>query len=656
MTERKQQQASCKAAPTVKVNSLALQAETKAVPSWLRASLEAAAGRTRQAEGRKQLNDISASDKTVPERNSQQALQAHKPPVTSFTMDVSASLLQQGRWRGGSQELLAGSPQQGSRSASLPVCSTLQAQPFVTTAGSCASPVSARSQVTRAAVVYTSIFVAERPEETAGAARHSFDVESVAADWPPSPDPVGPMRHAPSHLSISRGEVLTARDSLSSPESLGQLRGRVDHLLNYRAPASLLQFCGDFEGGNIGRVQALDGGAEYELMIRPDTLAPRFRLWFHFQVTNCLAGQQVVLSIVNFSKTRSLYRQQMTPVVRSRSHPTWCRLPPSNVFYYRCPKRKMAYVLSMVFTFDKQGELYEFAYSFPYSYTHLQHFLAALAGQQLPYMRRDLLCRSPQLRQVDVITIGDGATAAAAPRRKLVCLTARVHPGETPASYVMEGLLACLADSSPAAQQLRQAATWLLVPMLNPDGCFLGNYRTDAAGVDLNRLWAGPNAALEPALYHVLQLLHRYADDERFELDVFVDIHAHSTTRAGFMFCNPLLPTSASAADMERVCRLPRALDAAMPGFSLAACQWDANACKAGCARRVVGARFPSMLAYTLEISFFNSPPSGTAQISNTGLSTGAASPVAEANTQEGCCEMGRQLALSFLKIYGVDS
>lgn len=49
----------------------------------------------------------------------------------------------------------------------------------------------------------------------------------------------------------------------------------------------------------------------------------------------------------------------------------------------------------------------------------------------------------------------------------------------------------------------------MVVPMLNPDGCYLGNYRTDSTGVDLNRMWGCANEALEPSLYHVKELARR---------------------------------------------------------------------------------------------------------------------------------------------------
>ena len=61
--------------------------------------------------------------------------------------------------------------------------------------------------------------------------------------------------------------------------------------------------------------------------------------------------------------------------------------------------------------------------------------------------------------------------------RPVVFVTARVHPGETPASFVAQGLVDWLLGSSTLAVQLRRHVTTVVVPMLNPDGVFLGNYR-----------------------------------------------------------------------------------------------------------------------------------------------------------------------------------
>ena len=55
---------------------------------------------------------------------------------------------------------------------------------------------------------------------------------------------------------------------------------------------------------------------------------------------------------------------------------------------------------------------------------------------------------------------------------------ARVHPGETPASFIMEGFLEFITSlECELASFLRSKVKFKVIPMLNPDGVALGNYR-----------------------------------------------------------------------------------------------------------------------------------------------------------------------------------
>ena len=54
---------------------------------------------------------------------------------------------------------------------------------------------------------------------------------------------------------------------------------------------------------------------------------------------------------------------------------------------------------------------------------------------------------------------------------------------------------------------LRRELLFLVVPMLNPDGVVLGNYRCSLAAVDLNRRWAKPSARHHPTIYALKKLL-----------------------------------------------------------------------------------------------------------------------------------------------------
>jgi len=445
---------------------------------------------------------------------------------------------------------------------------------------------------------------------------------------------------------------------------------------------------------------------EYELTVRHDTNNPRHRLWFYFKVTNARAGQRVLIHMVNFSKTKSLYRDGMSPLVRSSSSTTWERIHPKSVFYYKQKDRptkkrddaaveddgrdspedgeagkKTPCVLSIVYTFESK-EAHWFAYSYPFGYTMQQHLLDALERRRLPYVKRELLCRTLQNRRCDVLTIGDDVSDAAAAaadatksggdaaerpkppaasvtrdgrRRSVVMITCRVHPGETPCSHTLRGFIDFVTGDSPAAVKLRERVTFVVVPMLNPDGCALGNYRTDSMGVDLNRAWRNADVrkgewvgtgtfaehkAAEkkieqyPTLRHAMALARKYANSDTHALEFYIDIHAHSTSKSSFFFVNN--PHDEDDVERwERIAALPKLMDhncAALeaPGFSLSACRFCSNPDKAGAGRRAIGDmsraahikrhgakddaadadedKSSPAMCYTLEMSFYNAP------------------------------------------------
>ena len=103
-------------------------------------------------------------------------------------------------------------------------------------------------------------------------------------------------------------------------------------------------------------------------------------------------------------------------------------------------------------------------------------------------------------------------------KKKLVIITARVHPGESPSSYVCQGLIEFLVSAHPIAKVLRQHVVFKIIPMLNPDGVYLGNYRfvlrkfldkleikfhcrCSLMGSDLNRVWQEPSPWAHPELF-----------------------------------------------------------------------------------------------------------------------------------------------------------
>jgi murein tripeptide amidase MpaA len=62
-----------------------------------------------------------------------------------------------------------------------------------------------------------------------------------------------------------------------------------------------------------------------------------------------------------------------------------------------------------------------------------------------------------------------------------------VHPGESNGSWMMQGFIKFITSNDPEAVELRKRVIFNIIPMSNPDGVIIGNYRTSLSGNDLNR-------------------------------------------------------------------------------------------------------------------------------------------------------------------------
>lgn len=85
-------------------------------------------------------------------------------------------------------------------------------------------------------------------------------------------------------------------------------------------------------------------------------------------------------------------------------------------------------------------------------------------------------------------------------------ITGRVHPGESNSSFIVEGVIRYLISDEDAAIKLRNTFVFKIVPMLNPDGVIIGNYRCSLSGCDLNRQWKSPSPRLHPEIYAVKEM------------------------------------------------------------------------------------------------------------------------------------------------------
>jgi len=205
--------------------------------------------------------------------------------------------------------------------------------------------------------------------------------------------------------------------------------------------------------------------------------------------------------------------------------------------------KKKYYMLSFDYTFKRPNDEVYFAYSLPYTLSKLHgciknvmddHTARVRMLEQIPpqyprvheetkvnvplpvcysehaFIKESRFCHSLSGLEVPELTITSqvnklsgrpsGAPLEIDPNefedklklpvykdKKYMIVAARVHPGESNASYIMQGFLLFIVSQAPEAVELRKRVVFKVVPMTNPDGVIAGNYRTSLSGNDLNR-------------------------------------------------------------------------------------------------------------------------------------------------------------------------
>lgn len=72
---------------------------------------------------------------------------------------------------------------------------------------------------------------------------------------------------------------------------------------------------------------------------------------------------------------------------------------------------------------------------------------------------------------------------------------------------MMEGFLTNLLSQSKEAIEMRMRYLIKVIPMSNPDGVIVGNYRTSISGNDLNRQYHAPDSRLHPTVKSIKDLV-----------------------------------------------------------------------------------------------------------------------------------------------------
>jgi len=150
-------------------------------------------------------------------------------------------------------------------------------------------------------------------------------------------------------------------------------------------------------------------------------------------------------------------------------------------------------------------------------------------------IKRTELCKTKAGNIVELLIITNfTSNQDAIADRKCIIVTSRIHPGESSASFIIEGFLEFIVSNEKEAKALRNAYVFKIIPMLNPDGVIVGNYRTNLNGLDLNRQWQTPNMKLSPEIFSVKEIVKKTLECR--EIHLFVDIHGHSSKKNLFLY------------------------------------------------------------------------------------------------------------------------
>ena len=370
-----------------------------------------------------------------------------------------------------------------------------------------------------------------------------------------------------------------------------------------------------FETGNLMRATQV-GERAYDLQLQDDVNTNGNKQWFYFAVQGAIPGKQYYFRITNFTKSHSLYNHGMQPVLYSIKAKEedglgWHR-GGTEVCYFEnaVPRRKSKrnyFTLSFSHRFNHTQDTVYFAHAYPFTYTNLNEDLRDLCRdvERAKWVTRSELCRSVSDNAVDLLCITAPAPYSELKKRKSVVLSARVHPGETMASYIMKGVIEMLTGPSVQAAELRQRYKFYLVPMLNPDGVVNGNYRAGIMGRDMNRQWLAPSPDTEPSIYALKNLLRKCSHSGGVEM--YCDFHGHSRKTNIFLYgcCSSARQQNPMAVLQQRL--FPYLLSINSPVCSYEDCSFRMAKSKNSTGRVVAFSELWVDRSYTLEASFLGS-------------------------------------------------
>lgn len=280
--------------------------------------------------------------------------------------------------------------------------------------------------------------------------------------------------------------------------------------------------------------------------------------WFYFRVRNKQITKKITVKIENLRRNAAILRHGMYIAFRSnkQTQNQWKMLENELIISLSTESLQLAFEYNLL-----EGEEARFALSFPYTKQDLDEFIENFMSQlsTVPglHISRDIVAQTQLGNPIELIRLSAKAEEVVRPfkfgekglfdnnngqQNRSTCsivLSARVHPAETPSSFMLQGAMEYLLKhhGDPIVAKMLSSCVIYIFPMLNPDGVEIGLTRTDARGVNLNSIYenADEHAPGVLALKQTVLELHMTKS-----LSFYGDFHSHMTQRGFFLYGRPV--------------------------------------------------------------------------------------------------------------------
>jgi len=284
----------------------------------------------------------------------------------------------------------------------------------------------------------------------------------------------------------------------------------------------------DFPGGSAVVVSVDDAkqAVHIQPQLHPDDGWP---CWWSFRLDGLSIGRSVHVTV---SGNPAPFRSGRV-LGSSWSLPDQASISSDGMHWKHTPKTEIKDGAA-VYVFEAQAETMWVAWGPPFLPSDTEVLLGEIAGA-LPNSELFELARTRGDRPVRAIRFG--ARSDGSGETPAVWIQARQHAWETGSSWVASGFLKWVAGDDPAAIELRNKATFYVVPIMDVDRVVDGAGGKEAVPRDHNRDWDGQ--PVYPEVRAAQNAIKELANGHRF--DLFIDLHNPAPGNRQTFFFGPKL-------------------------------------------------------------------------------------------------------------------